>query len=163
MIGWLDRRWALPALAVALLVATALAWAGLGALRHARADLAETTARAQAGARPPQPLLAEGLSHREAARADAATALLARLGAAALQRHLLVERIMVEPESGEHPAELAAALILSGPETDILAFARAVEGGRPLVRFSQWRLARTGRAETAIRLEARAVGYWEPR
>ncbi|ATE63528.1 hypothetical protein [Rhizorhabdus dicambivorans] len=158
MIALLDRRWAKPALAVGLAVAVLLAWTGLEALGSARGDLAVTAARARAGGAAPRALLPDGL-----AQTGDASALAAKLRGAALARRLLVERIAAVGPSVDAPAELAVDLSVSGPESDVLAFARAIETGRPAVRFSRWRLARTGRGETAIRLDARAVGYGEPR
>jgi hypothetical protein len=150
-------------LAVAVAVASGLAWTGLAALREARADLTQLEAEARLGRLAPAPLLGSGLLHAAPDRAAASAALIAGLRRAAGERRLLVERLAASPPVEGVAAELGADLIVSGPETDILAFVRAVEAGRPAVRFLRWRLARTGPAETAIRLDAHAVGFWEAR
>lgn len=150
-------------LAVASMVAAGLAWSGLAALREARADLARIEGEARFGAVAPAPLLGPGLLHAAPDRAAASAALLAGLRRAAGERRLLVEALAASPPVEGVAAELGADLIVSGPEADILAFVRAVEAGRPAVRFLRWRLARTGPAETAIRLDAHAAGYAEVR
>ncbi|MFD2499177.1 hypothetical protein ACFSTI_10520 [Rhizorhabdus histidinilytica] len=61
------------------------------------------------------------------------------------------------------PAELGADVTVSGPEADVLGFARAIETAHPAIRFARWRIGRTGPGETAIRLDARAMAVWEPR
>lgn len=148
------------ALGAAVIVAAALGWAGLDALERARTDLATVDAQARIGALAPAPLLGEGLLHRASDRAAATAAMTAALRLAAADRRLLVERLAALPSTDP---ELSVELIVSGPEADVFHFARTVESARPAIRFARWRVARTGPSETAIRLEARAVGYREAR
>lgn len=146
-----------------IVLASALAgWKGLDALAESRQRLATLTMQAKAGAAPSRPLLDAGLSHGEADRAAAVGALAATARRAAAEHRLLVERIDPLPVDSAKPAELAVTISLSGPESDILQAARMIESGRPAARFAAWRLARTGRAETAVRVEGTLIGYWEP-
>lgn len=151
------------ALAAVLLAASFGAWTGLGALKAARGRLALVEQQAAAGAAAPQPLLTAGAAYHEEDRRAAAAALLASVRQAAAAQRLLVERIALSPPAEHMPAALSVDLGVSGSEADIARFARAIEGARPAIRFARWRIARTGRSETAIRLEARAVAWWEPR
>lgn len=148
----------LAGLALLLVAAAALAWTGLRALQQARTRLALTEAMARAGAAPVAPLLPPGQAY-SGDRAAAQTAMLAAIHAAAAERHLLLESAVPLPADRHKPAELAVAISVSGPEADILHFAHRLEAGRPIIRFRPWRLIRTGPAETAIRLEARAHAY----
>lgn len=148
----------LAGLALLFVAATALAWTGLRALQQARTGLALTKAMARAGAAPVAPLLPPGQAY-SADRAAAQTAMLAAIRAAAAERHLLLESAAPLPADGRKPAELVATISVSGPEADILHFAHRLEAGNPTIRFRPWRLIRTGPAETAIRLEARAHAY----
>lgn len=166
MIGASGWRWTPLAgigCALALLGAAALAWAGLGALERARARLAEVEATARAGAVPAARLLPASLSYPEEDRRAAEAAMLATVRTAATERRLLPERIALVPADTAKPAELMVDITLSGAEADILHVARLLEAGRPAIRFVRWRIARTGPAETAIRLDARAMAVWEPR
>lgn len=148
------------ALGVAVVAAMALAWAGLAALASARSDRAALASQARQGALAPAPLLGEGLAFG-ADRTAATGALLDGLRRAAAARRLLVERLAGLPPVEGAPAELAAELVVSGPEADVFSFVHSVETARPAIRFASWRVMRTGPGETAIRLEARAVGYRE--
>lgn len=151
------------ALGLGLLAATALAWTGLGAFERARGRLAEVEAMARAGAAPAQPLLPADLAYGQEDRRAAEAAMLATVRMAATERRLLAERIAPVPAAAGMPAELMIDITLSGAEADILHVARRLEAGRPAVRFVRWRIGRTGPAETAIRLDARAMAVWEPR
>ena len=155
-----SRLTAFRAVGLVLLVmsAVALAWAGLRALRLARAQHALTVAMVDAGAAPVRPLLPAGygLGGEQAAGEGA---MLAAIRAAAGERHLLLERAAPLPVDRNKPAELAVAVTVSGPEPDVLHFAHRLEAGRPAIRFRPWRLGRTGPSETAVRLEARALAY----
>jgi hypothetical protein len=148
-----------------LLVITALsmplAHFGLRSLERSRGDLLRLRMRAAMGSTVPQPLLPKGLGFAGRDRAEAEKAFVASLRRAAADRRLLLERLAPQPANVRMPAELSADLILSGPEADVLAVVRSIESGRPLIRFAFWRLARTGTAETAVRLEARAIGWHE--
>lgn len=148
---------------LALLAAAGLAWGGLHALKSARARLWTIEAKASAGAVPVRPLLPAGLSYAQEDRRAAEAALLAAIRLEAADRRLLLERIVAVPADRTLPAELAADVTVSGPEDDVLRFARAIETARPAIRFARWRIARTGPAETAVRLEGRAMAVWEPR
>jgi hypothetical protein len=150
-------------LVLALVVAVVAGWAGLGALANARARLAAVAALAARGSHPAPPLIAVGQAFAGADRAAAATAFAARIGAAASGHRLLVERMTMLPADAAKPALLAADIALSGGEPDLLAFVRAIEAGRPAIRFASWRLARTAPGEASVRLEARPVGLWEAR
>lgn len=148
----------LAGLALMLVAATALAWTGLRALQQARTQLALTKAMVRIGAVPVAPLLPAGRVY-PGDRAAAEKAMLAAIHAAAVERHLLLESAVMLPANRRNPAALAAAISVSGPEADILHLAHKLEAGRPTIRFRPWRLIRTGPAETAIRLEARAHAY----
>lgn len=148
-------------IALGLAAATVAAGFGLDALGRARAELALLESRAQAGSRQPSPLLPEGLSYAAQDRAAAQMAMLTAIRSAAAERRLLLEQVAPGPKSDA--AELSIDVIVSGPEADVLHMVRRLEAGRPAIRFAFWRLARTGPSEPAIRLEARALGWWEPR
>nr|WP_047168705.1 hypothetical protein [Sphingomonas sp. Y57] len=148
---------------LALLLACGLAWAGLDALAKARERLWAVEARASAGVVPAQPLLPAEASHGQEDRRSAEAALTAAIRGAAADRRLLLERVAPIAADRALPAELAAEVTVSGSEADVLAFARAIETARPAIRFARWRIGPTGPAETAIRLDARAMAIWEPR
>lgn len=148
-------------LALALLLAAA--WTGLAALERSRLRLATIEAQAAAGSAARNPLLPAAATWHQPDRRAAETALLGVLRNAATERRLLVERVELPLPAERRPTELSVELSVSGPEADVLRFARTIEAGAPTIRFARWRLARTGRAETAIRLEARAVAWREPR
>lgn len=150
------------AIGALVIAAMPLAWSGLDALAQSRGRLAMLEMQAKAGAAPSRPLLDTGLGHDDAERAAAMRVLVATVRRLAAERRLLVERIDPLAMDNAGPAELALAVSLSGPEADILRAARAIEAARPATRFADWRVARTGRSETAVRLEGRLVGYWEP-
>ncbi len=155
------RAWA--AIGTIVLISALLAALGLDALGDARLRLATLEMQARSGAAPSRAMLAAGLSHGEADRPAAVGALAATARRVAADHRLLVERIDPLPLDMAKPAELAVAVSISGPEADILQAARMIEGGRPAARFAAWRIARTGRAETAVRLEGTLIAYWEPR
>ncbi len=138
-----------------------LAHFGLRALERSRGELLGLKMRTAMGSTVPQPLLPKGLGFAGRDRPEAERAFVASLRRAAADRRLLLERLAPLPANARMPAELSADLILSGPEADVLAVVRSIEAGRPLIRFAFWRLARTGPAETAVRLEARATGWHE--
>ncbi|MGC6330362.1 hypothetical protein [Rhizorhabdus sp. FW153] len=142
-------------------LSTPLAGLGLASLERSRGDLLRLRMRAAMGSTLPQPLLPKGLGFAGRDRAEAQAAFVATLRRAAGDRRLLLERLAPLPANARMPAELSADLILSGPEADVLAVVRDLEAGSPLVRFAFWRLARTGPAETAVRFEARAIGWHE--
>ncbi|MBO9379365.1 hypothetical protein GG804_21565 [Sphingomonas histidinilytica] len=146
-----------------LMLATGLAWAGLDALAAARARLWTVEARASAGAVPVKRLLPVEASHGQEDRRTAEAALLAAIRGAAADRRLLLERVAPVAADRALPAELGADVTVSGPEADVLGFARAIETAHPAIRFARWRIGRTGPGETAIRLDARAMAVWEPR
>ncbi|MES2497472.1 MAG: hypothetical protein V4618_15265 [Pseudomonadota bacterium] len=166
MIGLPAWRWTpLTGLGLALAVigSTALAWSGLAALEEARDRRATIAATAGAGASPALPLLPAALSYPQEDRRAAEAAMLATVRKAAAERRLLVEAIVLVPADTAMPAELLVDLTISGAEADILHVARVLEAGQPTIRFVRWRIGRTGPAETAIRLDARAMAVWEPR
>ncbi|MBD3731571.1 MAG: hypothetical protein IE934_02460 [Sphingopyxis sp.] len=148
-------------LLVVVALSIPLAHFGLRSLERSRGDLLRLRMRAAMGSTVPQPLLPKGLGFAGRDRAEAEKAFVASLRRAAADRRLLLERLAPLPANARMPDELSADLILSGPEADVLAVVRSIEAGRPLVRFAFWRLARTGPAETAVRLEARAIGWHE--
>lgn len=148
---------------LALVAATLLAWTGLEALEAARGRLATVEAMARAGASPAQPLLPAELSYPQEDRRAAEAAMLATVRKAAAERRLLLEGITLVPADTAMPAELLVDITFSGAEADVLHVARVLEAGQPTIRFLRWRIARTGPAETAIRLDARAMAVWEPR
>lgn len=159
-------RWTpacIAGLALVMLGSAALAWFGLGALETARGRRATVEATAWAGGAPARPLLPAALSYPEEDRRAAEAAMLATVRTAATERRLLTEAIALVPTDTAKPAELMVDITLSGAEADILHVARRLEAGRPAIRFVRWRIARTGPAETAIRLDARAMAVWEPR
>jgi len=166
MIGRFAPRWTPlrgAALGLVLLGATLFAWFGLGVLEKTRGRLATVEAMARIGATPARPLLPVELSYPQEDRRAAEGAMLATVRRAAADRRLLIERVALVPADRAKPAELLVDIALSGAEADILHVARMLETGRPAIRFARWRLARTGPAESAIRLDARAMAVWEPR
>lgn len=150
------------AIALGLALATIAAWYGLDRLARSRAELAFFESQVEAGKRPASPLLADGLLFAAKDHGAAQAAMLTAIRSAATERRLLVEQVAAVPVQGPS-AELAANIVISGPEADVLQAVRRVEAGRPAIRFAFWRLARTGPSETAIRIEARALGWWELR
>ncbi|MBP8232345.1 hypothetical protein [Rhizorhabdus sp.] len=151
----------LAVLLTVVAVAIPAAWFGLANLERSRGDLLRVKMRAVMGRTVPQPLLPQGLGFAGRNRAEAQAAFVSVVRRAAADRRLLLERLAPLPPNARMPAELSADLILSGPEADVLDVVRDLEAGSPLVRFAFWRLARTGPAETAVRLEARAIGWHE--
>lgn len=161
----LDRlggRRALLLLGMAFIAAAIAGWSGLDRLGQQRHRLAMLEMMAATGARAPVPLLPVGLAHTGRERRGAEMRFGRQLTQAAAGHRLLIERIETLPVSNDRPRLLAADIALSGSEDDILRFARAIEGSRPLIRFAAWRIARTAPAEATIRIEAHAIALWDP-
>lgn len=170
-----------PLLAVLLVL---VAVAGVVSLRAATIRYDRHRARLDAlaaiAAAPPRPIVALLPPGDRVASADAAAAIVRR---AALRAGLLVEDLSPVRVATPHrrilpatpawaPVQARAAdrqvdegplvcfrLTASGSGSAILRLAESLEGGRPLVRFAQWRVARTA-GGGAMRLTAivQAVG-----
>ncbi|PTQ09871.1 hypothetical protein CLG96_11935 [Sphingomonas oleivorans] len=110
---------------------------------------------------PPVRLAAPGqyLSVPDQAAAD--RALRERLREAATRAGVLIERLEERrgPDGGSAMAR--AHILLSGPEAAMLRFITAVEGGRPAIRFGEWRMERAREAAPAIRFEGQAIAIWQ--
>ncbi len=134
----------LAALLVALAAIGTAALAGavrdLRAARGARAMLAAAVASPVPPARPTLP-------PDRTVPSPAAAAAIVR--AAAMRAGLLVEVLAPLPAD---PPLIRLRLVASGGGGAVLRLAESVEGGTPLLRFSQWRVART--AGGALRLTA---------
>lgn len=149
----------LPPLAVGAVVGVAVAAAlipstvaALRDLRTARLERA-TLAQLAAGPTPTRAILVDGAALVARDRGAAADALAAALRARAVSSGLLVEGATPVPYEGLARVRLR----LSGSEDAVIAFADAVERGRPVIRFAEWRLQAAGGRVT---LEAVAVSAW---
>ncbi|MFZ5707138.1 MAG: hypothetical protein ACOY5R_17940 [Pseudomonadota bacterium] len=151
----------LAALVAIVLLLCLVAGLGLAVLERKRSALLRLDMRAAAGRLRAAPLLPQGLGFAGRDRAQAQSAFVGTMRRATAERRLLLERLAPMPANDRMPAELSADLVVSGPQQDVLALIHILESGTPLIRFAFWRLSRTGPAETAVRLEARAVGWHE--
>ena len=92
-----------------------------------------------------------GIAARDHAAANAA--LTARLRALAGKGGVLVEEAVALPGGGLARVRLR----VSGSEDAVIAFADAIERGRPLARFAMWRLVTEG---ATVRLSGEVVAPW---
>ena len=137
----------------ALLLAPAVGGA-LGTLAAARAEREALRARAAEPAAVP-PLLAPGLALRARDAAAARAAMAARVQALAKAGGVLVE----DAAAVQAPAGVAALRIgVSGAEKAVLAFADALERGRPAMRLRAWEVAALPGG--GIRLSGELVAGW---
>lgn len=147
-------------LAVALVAALALSWTGLARLHRNRLELQAARLGADAARAPLRGLVAPGNAYEDGARAIAAEALRLKLLEQAVDRRLLVERIEIEPVRADASAAIVARVAVSGPEAAVLQYAAAIERSRPLIRFTDWRLASAAANDGTIRLEGHATVLW---
>ncbi|MDJ0278467.1 hypothetical protein QLH51_16850 [Sphingomonas sp. 2R-10] len=145
----MNPRLPLIALGVAALLAIPT-HAALDTLAAARAD--RDAARVEATA--PATFIADAAFPADGV-ADARTRMTARVRADAARGGVLVETLDADTTA---PAPLAVlTLRASGSEKAVLAFADALERGRPTVRMAAWRLTA---APGGVRLDARLVAPW---
>ena len=143
----------LPAIAV-VAVATALL---VAPLRTALDELAtargqRTRLAAMAGSEP-VPAVAPAQAFALGSRAAAMRALEARVRALGGRGGVLVEAVTPVDSTGLARIRVRA----SGSERAVVAFADALERGRPLVRFDGWSIAADG---TSVRLDGEVVAAW---
>lgn len=140
-------------LAAVLLLAPATGQA-LGELAAARTEHAQLRAEAAAPAVSGE-MLPAGLALSVADAAAGRAAMMARVQALAKSGGVLVEEI----RAVSMPGRLAGLTIrVSGAEKAVLAFADALERGRPLVRLRSWRVEPV--AGGGVRLTGEAVSAW---
>lgn len=132
-----------------------VAWPAVGRaldrLTEARTDYARSLALAEA---PPARAIVTpgiGLAARDAATATAE--LTTRIRALAGKGGVLAEEVRAIPDGGLARVRLR----VSGSEDAVIAFADALERGRPLVRFTTWSIAADG---GTVRLSGEAVAPW---
>lgn len=140
-------------LGIAALLAPATGDA-LGRLHKARIARDALTARVDAPERR-VPLVAPGLSLGAQNAAAAQARIAARVTALARSGGVLVEQ--AAPLS--LPTGLAGVRVrLSGPEKAVLTLAETVERGRPLMRFTRWKIVSVS---GGVRLDGDLVGAWQ--
>ncbi|MFD1034328.1 hypothetical protein ACFQ15_06655 [Sphingomonas hankookensis] len=140
---------------IALGVAALLAIPTHAALRDLAAARADRDAARTDAATPATGIAAATATFPADSAADARTRLAARVRANAAHGGVLVETL--DPDAAA-PASLAVlTLRASGSEKAVLAFADALERGRPTVRLANWRLTA---APGGVRLDARLVAPW---
>ncbi|URW74589.1 hypothetical protein M9980_08360 [Sphingomonas donggukensis] len=147
----------LPPILVALAVA-AVGWAllalpvrsALGELAVTRGERARVVVHA---AIDPVPAIARDQAIAIGSRAAATRALEARVRALAGRGGVLVEAVSAVDGAGLARIRLRA----SGSERAVVAFADALERGRPLARFDGWSIAADG---ASVRLEGEVAAPW---
>ncbi len=122
-------------------------------LRAARIERA-TLAQLAAGPTPSRAIVADGHAIIAPGAAAAADLLSARLRAAAAKGGLLVEQAAAVPS----PGLARVRLRVSGSEDAVIAFADAVERGRPAQRFAVWTVEARGGSVT---LSGEVVAPWQ--
>ncbi|NYT42062.1 hypothetical protein HZY97_14930 [Sphingomonas sp. R-74633] len=139
-------------LAVLLAPFTGAAWGDLTRFRAEHAVLAAEAARPAA----PPPLLAPGLALGVADPAAGRAAIMLRTRALAQAGGVLVEEMSAAPS----PAGVVALRIrVSGAEKAVVAFADALERGRPLMRMRSWRIEPIPGG--GVRLIGEVVAAWQ--
>jgi hypothetical protein len=122
-------------------------------LRAARADRA-TLAQLAAGPMPSRAIVADGSALAARDPAAAADLLAARLRTLAGTGGVLVEEAAAVPSLDL----VRVRLRVSGSEDAVIAFADAVERGRPTARFASWSMAARG---GQVALSGEVVAPWQ--
>jgi len=131
----------------------------LADIRFERARLESIEARPDpvAGDAVPQDL------YMHAASAKAAAAQLSSLITQTAQTAgVTVEQITEVLPDPATPRLVAAHLRVTGAEPSMMRFLNAVEGGKPLVRFVQWKLSAPQEPAGSMQLDAHAAAAWAP-
>jgi hypothetical protein len=148
-------------LAVSIPISAVVAWTGVDRLAYERRRLEAVEAIVQAGSRPIVPLISGNMAFADPDRRSALARFGSQLEKAAADHRLLVERLDQISVKPDRQGVLMARIAVSGSESDILTFIRIVESGKPAIRFAPWRIARTARGESTIRIDARALALWK--
>lgn len=153
-------RWARMVMLLGGMALAALAWRATWAgpvadLRKARQEAAMLALVQHSTAPAPPLLLPRADLFAGSDEATAGAALRQRLRSAAVRHGLLVERLGA---AGTVPDPMVGVrLQLSGREAQITRFLADIEGGRPVVRFTDWTLKAIGDRDS-VRFEGTAAG-----
>jgi len=129
----------------------------LRALRLERAQLEQTDARPLLRAGDPVP--ADLYLHATAA-AQALSQLSELVRSRAQTSTLTLNGTTPVASASADLHSVALDVRLTGKEGDVISFLNVIEGGRPLIRLSQWSLSTTDPAHDQVQLSARLVTAW---
>jgi len=100
---------------------------------------------------------------RATTRDQAAQLLVGRLSQIIVAAGPLLRTETLTAEAVASPQIASASVKLVGPETAVTRFIASAEGGRPLVRFRDWRLEPVSDQPGQVRFSARVMSVWTPR